>query len=907
MNERHAMWHRMTADAVCEQLHTDAACGLSRKAARSRFKKRGANTLFDSGRGDPYRWLLGVLRDVSLLLLLFSLILSLFFSQIALALTTLVVLGIFFIVWVRVLNHVKKSEERISRYRIPKVTVIREGKAFSILADHVVVGDLLLLREGDIVPADCRLLLANDLRVATLMPNESGKPVFVGAKKTAQAIYLYGNRTEAPYLENMLYAGSEILGGEARGIVTEIGQETYLGGLEGVSIPGELRGERKDRGERTLNALQPYFRLYGVAMLVFLLLFSAVGFFSVTEDTGFLEIFVSLCTLCAAASPLCILLYFRVFSMHGKTQAMHARPPENQAIIKSERGSEALASITDLFVIGHKASSDGILHFYRAFLPSGEAVPKEGEPMEALQPLCEALCLLHTAKQGAIAADPIAWTGEEHTVLREELITASGFDIDAMRIRLLRSYLTSSPYEKEQKIKVQTRETEFSLLFSRDIKMLDQCFLYTEGGKHFSLSPDKKEAFRQFYARMSSEGAESLLVAKQNADGVLSFLGILSAREEAQAILPSVIEELAQSGVRTTFFFSGSPEEERAYARACRIRGEAVACSREERFVEEGDLEAHRIFIGLSREAIARLLQRLCNAGRRVAVLGAEAGDRDILRLAHVVIACDPTPHREVTGENELTQLPLHNGDGCPQVIRRHADILIHRAKRLAGGASAILGALSHCRSVSIKMRCLLAFLTVSQLSRLLLTLFSLCFGIGVIGGAQMAYTGFFAESVAALWILTLPIPQNRLRKYEIFGARGIERFFFDIHTYLPICIAAFGTALLSAILLWTGVVERAELSSASFLSLLFLQLTVLYQTIRFFGIRPGVKKALFPALLICLPVLLAILLCILFSPVESVIGMGKWGIVGGALTAAMPIFYCLARFFLVFFHRTAK
>ena len=47
MNEKGSRWHLATPLSVCQSLHTDAACGLSRKAARSRFKKQGRNPLFD--------------------------------------------------------------------------------------------------------------------------------------------------------------------------------------------------------------------------------------------------------------------------------------------------------------------------------------------------------------------------------------------------------------------------------------------------------------------------------------------------------------------------------------------------------------------------------------------------------------------------------------------------------------------------------------------------------------------------------------------------------------------------------------------------------------------------------------------------------------------------------------------
>ena len=63
MNERGSKWYRMAASDVLRQLHTDAACGLSRKAARSRIKRYGYNTLFDTDHSQGKRLLRMILPD----------------------------------------------------------------------------------------------------------------------------------------------------------------------------------------------------------------------------------------------------------------------------------------------------------------------------------------------------------------------------------------------------------------------------------------------------------------------------------------------------------------------------------------------------------------------------------------------------------------------------------------------------------------------------------------------------------------------------------------------------------------------------------------------------------------------------------------------------------------------------
>ena len=72
MNENGSRWHQATPLSVCQSLHTNAACGLSRKAARSRFKKQGRNPLFDDLTPQKKNPVKSLLLDPAILLMLFS-------------------------------------------------------------------------------------------------------------------------------------------------------------------------------------------------------------------------------------------------------------------------------------------------------------------------------------------------------------------------------------------------------------------------------------------------------------------------------------------------------------------------------------------------------------------------------------------------------------------------------------------------------------------------------------------------------------------------------------------------------------------------------------------------------------------------------------------------------------------
>ncbi len=99
-----------------------------------------------------------------------------------------------------------------------KVTVIREGSEFSIAEEDIVVGDLLKVQEGDLIGADGKILLANDLSV-----NES---ILTGESLPA---------TKLADGSAMLYKGTLVTSGSAIIQITEVGKHTMFGKI-GLSL-----------------------------------------------------------------------------------------------------------------------------------------------------------------------------------------------------------------------------------------------------------------------------------------------------------------------------------------------------------------------------------------------------------------------------------------------------------------------------------------------------------------------------------------------------------------------------------------------------------------------------------------------------------------------------------------------
>jgi len=123
-----------------------------------------------------------------------------------------------------VLGYIQESKaeeavEALSQMTAPQTNVLRDGKIARINTVDVVPGDMVVLGEGDSIPADGRLLAAASLRVAEASLTGESVPVGKNVDTLAEAKAL-GDRA------NMVFNGTSVTQGTGRAIVTSTGMRT---------------------------------------------------------------------------------------------------------------------------------------------------------------------------------------------------------------------------------------------------------------------------------------------------------------------------------------------------------------------------------------------------------------------------------------------------------------------------------------------------------------------------------------------------------------------------------------------------------------------------------------------------------------------------------------------------------
>lgn len=223
MDER--SFHQLTGDDILARFQVDPG-GLSEKQAIERREQHGPNVIPEAGKR---HWLFLLLNQFKSLLV-GILAIAAFISW--LTDHTVDMWVIFAIILVNALIgfvqefRAEKAVEALRDMLAPTAKVRRDGQLRSIPAREVVPGDIIVLEEGDQIPADARLLEARDLRCVEAALTGESMPV--------------GKRTDALPLEtgmadrrNMLWKSTHVAGGCAVAVVTATGLATQIGRIAG--------------------------------------------------------------------------------------------------------------------------------------------------------------------------------------------------------------------------------------------------------------------------------------------------------------------------------------------------------------------------------------------------------------------------------------------------------------------------------------------------------------------------------------------------------------------------------------------------------------------------------------------------------------------------------------------------
>lgn len=212
---------KLTTEEILTKYHTKEE-GLTNKEAQKRLNSNGKNIVIKEVNRSIFYFIFNSLKEEFIIILLVLAVINFSLGD---KLGSLVIVLIAIIsILIRVLEDYSayKFNKKLRSKIVSTTKVIRDNKELEIKVENVVIGDVISLNAGSIIPADCIVVNSKDLFV-----NESvftGESIPVEKKETNKKEY--DNLFD---IKNVLYMSSSVISGTAKAIVVKTGFDTYLG------------------------------------------------------------------------------------------------------------------------------------------------------------------------------------------------------------------------------------------------------------------------------------------------------------------------------------------------------------------------------------------------------------------------------------------------------------------------------------------------------------------------------------------------------------------------------------------------------------------------------------------------------------------------------------------------------
>ena len=221
MNSK-ALWHTLSAEEVQRHWKTSEQ-GLAAKEAISRLEKFGKNKLPES---KPDSLLVIFFRQFKSPLIYLLMVAAVLVFLIHERIDTAII--VFVLLFNAVVGAIQTGKAQntlmaLRKFTATTATVVRDGKETIISDEELAPGDVIILQEGEKVPADARVVFSHNLRADEAALTGESLPV----GKVADVIE--NGKAQTAEQKNMVFRGTYIVAGNGKAIVVATGFDTYIG------------------------------------------------------------------------------------------------------------------------------------------------------------------------------------------------------------------------------------------------------------------------------------------------------------------------------------------------------------------------------------------------------------------------------------------------------------------------------------------------------------------------------------------------------------------------------------------------------------------------------------------------------------------------------------------------------
>lgn len=739
MNNSHQnnfIWTNITTQDVLNRLQTSLD-GLSSSEAQLRLEKYGANELQEEEKKSPIILLLEQFKSLLILILLAAAVISILNGKELEAIAIMVI-----VLLAGILGFVQefkagKAIESLKKMAAPNAHIIRDGVEKIIPASEIVVGDILLVKTGDKIPADARIIESVNLKIIEAALTGESLPV------EKISFEIIGDNISLGDRKNMLYMGTLVSYGRGKAVVVATGMQTEFGKIAGLLQSTE---SRKTPLQENLDHLGKKIGIFAIILAVLM------SFIGVLRNYPIDEMFVWGVALAVAVIPEALPAVVTISLALGVRRMVVRR-----ALIRKLPAVETLGATTvicsdktgtltqDEMTIRKIFTDEEIISISGTgytligdFFLNEQKISIEDKPafmkLLKLGSLCNDTILKKEGDNWDILGDPT-----EGSII----VAAVKAGIKTEELRDQNKRIDEIPFSSESKkmTTVHLNEKEMFAISKGAVEViLESCSFYQKENDLLPISSKYKERIINTTNIFANEALRVLAIAykkiedindKKNYESEMVFVGLVGMIDPPRPEVKEAIKVCESAGIRPIMITGDHKTTAVAIAKELGIMKKGGALSgleidslNEEEFNKS--VEVTDVYARISPSHKLKIVDALIKKGNVVAMTGDGVNDAPALKKADIGVAMG------ITGTD---------------VSKEAADMIL-----TDDNFSSIVSAVEEGRGIFENIRKYLVFLLSGNMGKVLGMIISLLFGLPLpLYAVQILFLNFLMDGLIAI------------------------------------------------------------------------------------------------------------------------------------------------------------
>ena len=644
-------WHTKSISEVFESVGSNEQ-GLSNEDAILRLEEYGLNKLPEAKPDSLFTIFLRQFKSSLIYILLFAGVIVFAMGE-----TIDGIIILFILVFNAVVGAVQEGRAQntllaLKKYTETRTTILRDGKEVIISAKEVVLGDIIILQEGEKIPADARVILSNNLKM-----DESA---FSGESLPVNKISEVLTREYLPTTEqkNIVFSGTNILTGGGKAVVVATGINTEIGKIakEILAVDTEI-------------PLRKNIRYLSRAIIIVVAFLNIILFVEgLISGKSIREMFATLVSLSVSIIPeglpivMTLILATGVWRM-SKRKALVRRLQAVEALGQAEViAVDKTGTITKNEIVVQKVFVDN-----KFFDIGGEGYEPKGK-VEIDSKLVEPLShpeLIFAAKNAALCvAARIAFLEKENRWIASGDPTEASLLVLAQKLGFHKNILEQEspsvvdfPFDYHLRYRASLRKINnkfFLIATGAPENILKISTKVWHDGKKCSFLKGEKEKLENIFEKMSEEGLRVVAMGVDNNPDKnilpekikeITFVGFFGMKDALRPEVPEAMSRAISAGVRVVMITGDHKITARAIAEEAGIykQGDEIITGDELEKISDEELarkiENVSIFARVSPDHKLRIIKAFKIAKKTIAMTGDGVNDAPSLISADLGVA----------------------------------------------------------------------------------------------------------------------------------------------------------------------------------------------------------------------------------------------------------------------------